>query len=326
MACPGAILSPHRVRAQARQTKHRRILHMLRAGHWAKRGGRRLHQFWHVLSIEGRALTAGCAAKAYLRAPPKGFAAHSVTSHSRPAQTMGSDTGCGQQQCKSGGCSSEGPAAPPPPPPAAAGALPASGTHCMKCRKADAEGGSTGCGGGPCWHGTLELAYPAEKPTRRRCALHRHAPPPPHRPLQLIARGREPLCHLCLHDQLLGKVRNALRLHYLVQPGDIVALAFCGGPSSAVLLRFLAELRNPRSDRPERGKVRALHGEHGRLGSHCNMLQCCRAPVHRWLVERSWAGACRCTRRSAPTSCRNSAFSPSLSPPPGAIHSARAAH
>ncbi|KAL4458741.1 hypothetical protein ABPG75_013606 [Micractinium tetrahymenae] len=72
---------------------------------------------------------------------------------------------------------------------------------------------------------------------------------------QVVARGREPLCYPCLHDQLFAKVRNAVRLHGLIQPGKTAALAFSGGAASAVLLRFLSELRNPRSDRPARGKV-----------------------------------------------------------------------
>ncbi|KAL4435854.1 hypothetical protein ABPG77_000616 [Micractinium sp. CCAP 211/92] len=72
---------------------------------------------------------------------------------------------------------------------------------------------------------------------------------------QVVARGREPLCYPCLHEQLFAKVRNAVRLHGLIQPGETVALAFSGGPASAALLRFLTELRNPRIDRPARGKV-----------------------------------------------------------------------
>lgn len=72
---------------------------------------------------------------------------------------------------------------------------------------------------------------------------------------ELVARGREPLCHPCLYEQLLSKVRNAVRLHSLILPGDSVALAFSGGRASAALLRFLSELRNPSTDRPVRGKV-----------------------------------------------------------------------
>lgn len=72
----------------------------------------------------------------------------------------------------------------------------------------------------------------------------------------MVARGREPLCYPCLHEQLFAKVRNAVRLHGLIQPRETVALAFSGGPASAALLRFLTELRNPRTDRPARGKVR----------------------------------------------------------------------
>lgn len=78
--------------------------------------------------------------------------------------------------------------------------------------------------------------------------------------LQVVARGREPLCHPCLYEQLLSKVRSAVRLHSLIRPGDRVALAFSGGPASAVLLRFLSELRNPRTDRAARGKVGARWG------------------------------------------------------------------
>lgn len=70
-----------------------------------------------------------------------------------------------------------------------------------------------------------------------------------------MARGREPLCYPCLHDQLLSKVRNAVRLHSLILPGDRLAVAISGGHASAALLHFLAELRNPRTDRPARGKV-----------------------------------------------------------------------
>lgn len=74
---------------------------------------------------------------------------------------------------------------------------------------------------------------------------------------QLVARGREPLCHPCLHEQLLSKVRGAVRLQSLILPRDAVALAFSGGHASAALLRFLALLRNPRADRAARGQVRA---------------------------------------------------------------------
>ena len=73
---------------------------------------------------------------------------------------------------------------------------------------------------------------------------------------QVVARGREPLCHPCLHEQLLSKVRNAVRMHGLILPGDSVALAYSGGAASAALLHFLTQLRNPRTDRPARGKVR----------------------------------------------------------------------
>ena len=71
----------------------------------------------------------------------------------------------------------------------------------------------------------------------------------------MVARGREPLCHPCLHEQLLGKVRNAMRLHALILPGDTLAVAFSGGLASTALLHFLAGLRNPRTDRPARSKV-----------------------------------------------------------------------
>lgn len=52
------------------------------------------------------------------------------------------------------------------------------------------------------------------------------------------------------------QVRNAVRVHSLILPGDRLALAYSGGPPSAALLHFLAQLRNPRTDRPARGKVR----------------------------------------------------------------------
>ncbi len=71
-----------------------------------------------------------------------------------------------------------------------------------------------------------------------------------------MARGREPLCHPCLREQLLSKVRNAVRMHNLILPGDRLAVAFSGGLGSTALLHFLSELRNPRTDRPARGKVR----------------------------------------------------------------------
>lgn len=72
---------------------------------------------------------------------------------------------------------------------------------------------------------------------------------------QVVARGREPLCHPCLHEQLLAKVRSSVRVQALILPGDTLALAFSGGRASAALLHFLAALRNPRSDRAARGQV-----------------------------------------------------------------------
>lgn len=99
-----------------------------------------------------------------------------------------------------------------------------------------------------------------------------------------MARGREPLCHPCLHEQLLARVRGAVRLHALILPRDAVALAFSGGRASAALLRFLALLRNPRPDRAARGQVRERRGQPAglRRAGHCVCSHCC------------CAGACPC--------------------------------
>ncbi|PRW60032.1 Cytoplasmic tRNA 2-thiolation 2 [Chlorella sorokiniana] len=107
------------------------------------------------------------------------------------------------------------------------------------------ECGDQGCGGGS---DPLPAAA-AVPPPGTVCIKCRKAE------AEVIARGREPLCHPCLHEQLLSKVRNAVRVHSLILPGDRLALAYSGGPASAALLHFLAQLRNPRTDRPARGKV-----------------------------------------------------------------------
>ena len=73
--------------------------------------------------------------------------------------------------------------------------------------------------------------------------------------MQVVARGRDPLCHPCLHDQLLGKARSALRINRLIRPGDAVAVAFSGGPSSAALLHFLGGMRDPQGERLTQGLV-----------------------------------------------------------------------
>lgn len=51
-----------------------------------------------------------------------------------------------------------------------------------------------------------------------------------------------------------------MRVHSLILPGDRLALAYSGGPASAALLHFLTQLRNPRTDRPARGKVHCWRG------------------------------------------------------------------
>lgn len=91
-----------------------------------------------------------------------------------------------EQQCGDQGC---GGGSDPLP---AAAAVPAPGTVCIKCRKAEAEV-SAGC------------CCTAKPPAVGRCMHLSRAPCPP----QVIARGREPLCHPCLHEQLLSKVRPA---------------------------------------------------------------------------------------------------------------------
>ncbi|KAI7846117.1 hypothetical protein COHA_000378 [Chlorella ohadii] len=106
--------------------------------------------------------------------------------------------------------------------------------------------GDEGCGGGG---GDPLPAAAAVPPPGTVCIKCRK------QEAEVVARGREPLCHPCLHEQLLSKVRNAVRVHSLILPGDQLALAYSGGPASAALLHFLAQLRNPRSDRPARGKV-----------------------------------------------------------------------
>lgn len=130
-------------------------------------------------------------------------------------------------------------------------------------------------------------------------SLSTHSAPPP----QVVARGREPLCHPCLHEQLLAKVRHAARVHGLVQPGDRLALAFSGGRASAALLRFLALLRNPRTDRPARGQVGAAAVGSG-LGAAVPARAC-------WSGRRGSASLspCKCVG-SAP------ALAASLSTPP----------
>lgn len=77
--------------------------------------------------------------------------------------------------------------------------------------------------------------------------------------MQVLVRQQEPMCYECLAAQLQSKAHHAIKSKGLIAVGDTVMLAFSGGYSSAALLRFLAELRNPRVDRLERRKVRTAH-------------------------------------------------------------------
>jgi hypothetical protein len=60
---------------------------------------------------------------------------------------------------------------------------------------------------------------------------------------QVLAQSRQALCQQCLLSIIDLKIRNIVRGRGLIQDDDSIAVAFSGGPSSSMLLHFLANIK-----------------------------------------------------------------------------------